>query len=183
VIPFAPSGGAPRPFAPSGGPPRPPAPSGGRRNGGRSRRARAALAAALLLALTGAGAGCVTLNRQYEGVELPTAKLAAIKPGVSTKQDVLSRFGPPTTIQRRDLDALIQGTAARYQGNELTLKLDPAVLDDVYVYEYRRVNRNAYVFVFFNYVKSDEKSDRLIFFFDHAGKVAGWGLTEGTKEL
>ncbi|HVY60875.1 MAG TPA: hypothetical protein VHF22_04445 [Planctomycetota bacterium] len=144
---------------------------------------RAALAALALAAAGPGGAGCISLNRQYEGVELPTARLASIKPGVSTKQDVLSRFGPPTQIQRRDLDALIQGTAARYQGSELTLKLDPAVLDDVYVYEYRRVNRNAYVFVFFNYIKSDEKSDRLIFFFDRAGKVAGWGLTEGTKEL
>jgi hypothetical protein len=146
---------------------------------------RAARAIVLICAALAAGAcgGCVSLNRQYEGVELPTAKLASIRIGVTTKQDVLTGFGPPTTIQRRELDALIQGVASRYQGSELTLKIDPALLDDIYIYEYRRVNRNAYVFVFFNYLKSDEKSDRLVFFFDRAGKVAGFGLTEGTKDL
>ena len=128
-------------------------------------------------------AGCVTMGRQYEGAELPKQKLADVRPGVTTKADVLSIFGAPTLIQRRDIEGLIGSMATRYHGDELTVKLDPALLDDVYVYEYRRVNRLIVFSGFFNWVTSTDKSDRLVFFFDPKGKLAGYGLTEGTKEL
>jgi hypothetical protein len=143
----------------------------------------AILALALSLLLGCGAAGCVSIGRQYEGAVLPAEKLAAVKVGTTAKTDILARFGPPTTIQRRDLEGLIEGVASRFQGSELTVKLDPAVLDDVYIYEYRRVNRLLLFFGFFNYVKSVDKSDRLIFFFDQKGRVLGFGLTEGTKEL
>jgi hypothetical protein len=102
---------------------------------------------------------------------------------VTTKADVLSRFGAPTLIQRRDIEGLIGGMASRYHGQELTVKLDPALLDDVYIYEYRRVNRTVVMAGLFNWVTSVDKADRLVFFFDRNGKLAGYGLTEGTKEL
>jgi len=140
---------------------------------------RHAVPALLLLAAT----GCVSLGRQYEGARLPTAVLADVHPGVTTKADILSRFGAPTLIQRRDIEGLIGSMATRYHGEELTVKLDPALLDDVYIYEYRRVNRTVIMAGFFNWVKSVDKADRLVFFFDRSGKVAGYGLTEGTKEL
>jgi hypothetical protein len=127
--------------------------------------------------------GCVSLGRQYEGARLPTGSLAEVHAGVTTKADILARFGAPTTIQRRDIEGLLAGVAARYQGQNLTIKLDPALLEDVYIYEYRRVNRTLFFSGFFNWAKSVDKSDRLVFFFDHEGKVAGYGLTEGTKEL
>ena len=137
----------------------------------------------LAVLLLGCTTGCVSLGRQYEGAQLPSARLVEIHPGVTTKADVLSRFGAPTTIQRRDIEGLIGNMATRYHGQELTLKLDPALLDDVYIYEFRRVNRTVVFTGFFNWVTSVEKSDRLVFFFDREGKLAGYGLTEGTKEL
>jgi hypothetical protein len=127
--------------------------------------------------------GCVSLGRQYEGARLPIGSLAEVHAGVTTKADILARFGAPTTIQRRDIEGLLAGVAARYQGQNLTIKLDPALLDDVYIYEYRRVNRTLIFSGFFNWGSSVEKSDRLVFFFDRDGKLAGYGLTEGTKEL
>lgn len=136
-----------------------------------------------LLVLPFLAAGCVSLGRQYEGAELQTEKLAGLRVGVTTKSDVLSLFGAPTSIQRRDIEGLLAGVATRYRGDDLTVKLDPALFDDVYIYEYRRVNR---LFVFggvFNFARSIDKSDRLAIFFDSAGKLAGFGLTEGTKEL
>lgn len=135
---------------------------------------------ALVLTLVG---GCVSLGRQYEGAQLPTDKLGGLRPGVTTKADVLSAFGAPTIIQRRDIEGLLGGVATRFRGQDLTVKLDPALLDDVYIYEYRRVNRIIVFTGFFNWVKSMDKADRLAFFFDRDGKLAGVGLTEGTKEL
>ena len=127
--------------------------------------------------------GCVSLGRQYEGARLPIDRLADVRTGVTTKADILTRFGAPTVVQRRDIEGLLGSMATRYQGQELTLKLDPALLDDVYIYEYRRVNRTIVLSGFFNWVASSDKVDRLTFFFDHDGKLGGYGLTEGTKEL
>lgn len=142
-------------------------------------RGVAALGGVLLLVAT----GCVSMGRQYENARIPEEKLADVHPGVTTKADVLRIFGAPTTIQRRDIEGLIGSMATRYQGRELTVKLDPALLDDVYVYEYRRVNRLVVFGGFFNWVESVDKTDRLAFFFHPDGRLAGWGFTAGTKEL
>ena len=83
---------------------------------------------ALLLVLLG---GCVTLGRQYEGAHLPTDRLANVRPGSTTKADILSSFGAPTLIQRRDIEGLIGSMASRYHGGDLIVKLDPALFDDV----------------------------------------------------
>lgn len=145
----------------------------------RAMRAYLAVLAFTLVAV----AGCVTLGHQYEGAQLPTAKLADLRPGVTTKADILSRFGAPTLIQRRDIEGLLGSAVTRYRGQDLTVKLDAALFDDVYIYEYRRVDRTIVFTGFFNWLKSVDKADRLAFFFDRDGKLAGIGLTEGTKEL
>jgi hypothetical protein len=127
--------------------------------------------------------GCVALGRQYEHATLQTDKLKNVQVGVTTKAEVLTEFGAPTVIQRRDIEGLLSTLAVRYQGGDLTVKLDPALFDDVYIYEYRRVNRTIVFLGVFSWVKSVDKSDRLVFFFSPDGTVAGVGYTEGTKEL
>jgi hypothetical protein len=144
---------------------------------GRSSR----VVAALLLALV--SPGCVALGRQYEGTTLQIGKLGNVEIGVTSKADILTQFGAPTVIQRRDIEGLLSSLAVRYQGQDLTVNLDPALFDDVYIYEYRRVNRTVIVLGVFNWASSVDKSDRLVFFFNAEGKVAGYGLTEGTLEL
>ena len=136
-----------------------------------------------LLGIALVASGCVALGRQYEHATLQTDKLAGVHVGVTTKAEVLTQFGAPTVIQRRDIEGLLSSLAVRYQGNDLTVKLDPALFDDVYIYEYRRVNRIIVFVGVFSWVQSVDKSDRLVFFFDPEGKVAGFGLTEGIKEL
>lgn len=147
------------------------------------KRTRTLAAAAALALVALVAPGCVSLGRQYEGATLPEEKLAEVKVGTTTKAEILTRFGAPTIIERRDIEGLLSGLAARFQGPHLTVHLDRALFDDVYIYEHRRVNRTLIVLIFFNWIKSVDKSDRLIFFFDATGKVAGIGLTEGTKEL
>ena len=135
------------------------------------------LAVALLVS------GCVGIGRRYEHARLQTAKLSTVQIGVTTKAEILTQFGAPTVIQRRDIEGLLSGLAVRYQGQDLTVKLDPALFDDIYIYEYRRMNRTFVFLGVFSWVQSVDKSDRLIFFFNPDATVAGYGLTEGTKEL
>lgn len=127
--------------------------------------------------------GCVSLGRQYDGVPLPLEKLAQVKVGITTRGEILSLFGPPTSVQRRELEGVVSSLAARYQGENLALRLDPALFNDIFVYEYRRVNRTAVLLLLFNYVQSVDRSDRVAFFFDAAGKVAGVGVIQGTQGL
>ncbi len=133
--------------------------------------------------MAGLLSGCVALGRQHEGAVLQTGKLADLHVGVTTKADILTLFGAPTAIQRRDIEGLLTSLAVRYQGQDLSVKLDPALFDDVYIYEHRRVNRTFVFLVLFSWAQSVDKSDRLVFFFDPEGKLAGYGLTEGTLEL
>lgn len=65
-------------------------------DGGRRRRAPvlAAIAAAALVA-GAAGPGCA-LGRHYRGAAPPVERLREVKPGVTTKGDVLRLLGPPT---------------------------------------------------------------------------------------
>ena len=92
-------------------------------------------------------------------------------------------FGPPLIIQKRDFEGLVSSLGSNFQGDELTVRLDPKLLNEVFVYEYRRVNRWTLILGVFNYVSSVDKSDRLMFFFDPDNVVRGYGLTEGIKEL
>jgi len=144
---------------------------------------RLLLAVALAAALLGAGGGCVSVGHQHEGATLPLDKLADAKIGKTTRAEILAQFGAPQVIQRRDLEGIVQNLATRYVGNALTIQLDPALLDDLYIYEYRRVNRYVVFLVFFSYFSSIEKSDRIVFMFDKTGKLTAVGLTHGTKEL
>jgi len=127
--------------------------------------------------------GCVAVSRQYEGAKLPTEKLAGVEIGATTRQDVLDQFGPPVVIQKRDFEGLVSSIGSSFQGDELTLQLDPKLLNEVFIYEYRRVNRFSVLLILFNYFSSVDKSDRIMFFFGDENRLSGYGLSEGLKEL
>ena len=144
---------------------------------------RTVLRSIQLLVVVVMATGCVGISRQYEGATLDTGALSDIEVGVTTRQDVLDVFGPPFTIQKRDFEGVVSSVGSNFQGEELTIRLDPKLLNEVFVYEYRRVNRWSLVLILFNYVSSVDKSDRLMFFFDQDNVVRGFGFTEGTREL
>ena len=144
---------------------------------------RTVLRSIQLLLVVVIATGCVGISRQYEGATLDTEALSDIEVGVTTRQDVLDVFGPPFTIQKRDFEGVVSSVGSNFQGEELTIRLDPKLLNEVFVYEYRRVNRWSLVLILFNYVSSVDKSDRLMFFFDQDNVVRGFGFTEGTREL
>jgi hypothetical protein len=139
--------------------------------------------AAILVASTLASAGCVGISTQYEGNPITKENLAKIQTGVTTRAQVLEVLGSPLVIDRTDITGLAERVLARFQGEELALKIDPSLFNDVYIYERREVDRWLIFLGFFTFVTSDERSDRLSVFFDKEGLVLGMGWTEGTADL
>lgn len=135
------------------------------------------------LAIVIAGSGCVAISRQYEGAKVPVDDVQSVEVGVTTRQDVLDLFGPPVIIQKRDFEGLVSSIGTNFEGDELTVRLDPKLMNEVFIYEYRRVNRFSLILILFNYFSSVDKSDRLMFFFDSENVLAGYGVSEGVKEL
>ena len=71
-----------------------------------------------------------------------------------------------------------QSELSQFVGDELTIKLDPALYNDVYLYQREYVKRFALIlFVPFNYYSSDTRYDRLAVVFDEHDKVAAVGWT------
>jgi hypothetical protein len=135
----------------------------------------------LLVAI--AMSGCVSISRQYEGAKVPFEDLESVEVGTTTRQEILDLFGPPVAIQKRDFEGLVSSIGTNFEGDELTVRLDPKLMNEVFIYEYRRVNRFALILILFNYFSSVDKSDRLMFFFGRDNLLSGYGLSEGIKEL
>jgi hypothetical protein len=112
-----------------------------------------------------AATGCI-ITREYLGNEIPVVADGELVPGITTKADVLRNVGPPDRIARQ------------YDG-------------DVFVYAYIRRNENSLILsepvithlTFFQYIKEQEKSDRLVVMFDRAGVLVSVGLQKGTRAL
>jgi len=119
-----------------------------------------------ILALALAVESACTIERTYVGNELNAVPDGRIVVGKTDKGEILEVFGPPDRILRQ------------YDG-------------DVFVYAYIRRNSTTFEIedptitnlMIFTYHKSQEKSDRLVVFFDREGLVSGIGFRRGTEQL
>lgn len=127
--------------------------------------------------------GCIMISRTYEGNPITKKSLDQIIVGKTTRAEVLKILGAPKEVETANITSLVEQALARYEGEKLTLKIDPALFNDVYIYERSQTNRFAIALLLFNYYSSDERSDRLAIFFDKNGKVQGMGWTQGRKDL
>jgi hypothetical protein len=135
----------------------------------------------LLLSL--AGAGCISVGRTYEGNPITQDTISRIVKGQTTRAQVLELLGAPTQAETTDITSLAEQALARYSGEELTLKIDPSLFNDVYIYERKQTNFFVMALILFNYYSSDLRSDRLAVFFDKDGKVLGVGWSPGRDDL
>jgi SmpA / OmlA family len=142
-----------------------------------------ARAGATLFALSLTLSGCVGLSVEYDGNPIAETDLEQIQVGVTTRAQILELLGSPKVIERADITGLAEQVLARYQGESLTLQIDPSLFNDVYIYERRQTDRWAMLFGFFNYVTSDTRSDLLSVFFDQEGLVLGVGWTPGREDM
>jgi hypothetical protein len=118
------------------------------------------LAAALLLATA------CTIQRDFVGNEFPEPPEGSIAIGRTTKGEVLELVGPPDRILRQfDGDVFVYAYIRR---NATTIAIEEPVITNLMI---------------FTYQKSQEKSDRLVVFFDRSGLVSGVGFLRGTAQL
>lgn len=126
---------------------------------------------------------CISIGRTYSGNPIPEDAIARIVPGETTRAEVMQLLGAPKETESADITGLAEQALARYEGEKLILQIDPALFNDVYIYERKQTNHFVMALILFNYYSSDERSDRLAIFFDKDGVVLGVGWTPGREGL
>jgi len=122
-------------------------------------------------------AGCV-VGRYYEGPQISQEKIKEIKPGVTTKEEIISWFGPPQNY--------ISPTLFNEILREMDVTREPLTnypFANILSYQFNRGNIRAIVLILFNYVDAKVKSDHLVIFLDDNEKVKYYGFHKGTEEL
>jgi hypothetical protein len=118
------------------------------------------------------------IGRYYEGSTIPEEKIKEIKPGITTKEEIISWFGPPQNY----LSPTIFNQILR----ELEVTREPInyyPFANILSYQFNRGNVRAIVLILFNYIEGKVKSDHLVVFVDENDKVQYYGFYKGTDEL
>jgi hypothetical protein len=121
--------------------------------------------------------GCI-VGRYYEGPKISEEKIKDIKPGITTKEEIISWFGPPQNY----LSPTIFNQILR----ELEVTREPInyyPFADILSYQFNQGNVKAVVLILFNYVEGKVKSDHLVIFVDENDRVKYYGFYKGTDEL
>ncbi len=120
---------------------------------------------------------CV-IGRYYEGPQISEEKIREIKPGVTTKAEIINWFGPPQNY--------ISPTIFNEILREMDVTREPLTnypFANILSYQYNRGNIRAIVLILFNYVDAKVKSDHLVIFLDDNEKVKYYGFHKGTGDL
>jgi hypothetical protein len=118
------------------------------------------------------------IGRYYEGPKISEEKIKEIKPGVTTKEEILSWFGPPQNY----LSPTIFNQILR----ELDVTREPLnyyPFANILSYQFNQGNVRAVVLILFNYIEGKVKSDHLVIFMDENDRVKYYGFYKGTDEL
>jgi len=121
--------------------------------------------------------GCV-IGRYYEGPIIPEEKIKDIKPGITTKEEIIRWFGPPQNY----LSPTIFNQILR----ELDVTREPLnyyPFANILSYQFNQGNVRAVVLILFNYIEGKVKSDHLVVFIDENDRVQYYGFYKGTEEL
>ena len=120
---------------------------------------------------------CV-IGRYYEGPLISQEKIKEIKPGVTTKEEIISWFGPPQNY--------ISPTVFNEILREMDVTREPLTnypFANILSYQYNRGNIQAIVLILFNFIDATVKSDHLVIFLDDLERVKYYGFHKGTEEL
>ena len=121
--------------------------------------------------------GCI-VGRYYEGSTIPEEKIKEIKPGITTKEEIIRWFGHPQNY----LSPTIFNQILR----ELDVTREPVnyyPFANILSYQYNRGNVRAVVLILFNYIEGKVKYDHLVVFVDENDRVLYYGFYKGTDEL
>jgi hypothetical protein len=140
-------------------------------------RARIFLLAAPMLFLSFICTGCI-VGRYYEGPNIVAERVRDIKPGVTTKEEIIAWFGPPQNY--------LSPTVFNKILQDLDITGEPLgtfPFANILSYQYDQANIRALVLVLFNYAEAKVKSDHLVVFLDENERVKYYGFYRGTEEL
>jgi hypothetical protein len=121
--------------------------------------------------------GCI-IGRYYEGPEISEEKVKEIKPGETTKEDIINWFGPPQNY--------ISPTVFNEILREIDVTREPLTnypFANILSYQYNRGNIRAIILIVYNFIETKVKSDHLVIFLDDDEKVKYYGFLKGTDEL
>jgi hypothetical protein len=121
--------------------------------------------------------GCI-IGRYYEGPEISEEKVKEIKPGTTTKEDIINWFGPPQNY--------ISPTVFNEILREIDVTREPLTnypFANILSYQYNRGNIRAIILIVYNFIETKVKSDHLVIFLDDNEKVKYYGFLKGTEEL
>jgi len=139
--------------------------------------ARISLLASTVFLLSLICTGCI-VGRYYEGPNIVAEKVKDIKPGVTTKQEIIEWFGPPQNY--------LSPTVFNKILQDLDITGEPLgtfPFANILSYQYDQANIRALVLVLFNYAEAKVKSDHLVIFVDENERVKYYGFYRGTEEL
>ena len=120
---------------------------------------------------------CV-IGRVYEGPKIAMERLKDIKPGVTTKEEIIRWFGPPQNY--------ISPSVFNQILKELDIAKEPPLyysFANILTYQYVQGNIRALILILFNYAEAKIKSDHLVIFLDDSDRVKYYGFHKGTEEL
>lgn len=134
--------------------------------------------AALLLALACiACPGCIH-GRLVDGNEVSAEHVAQIRPGETTKDEILDWFGAPeSATDPGELRRLLE------ESEVLPEDVLEMPLADVLVFELTRVKVEGLLLLVYNRFDVRAASDRLVVFFDAEERVVHYGFRRGTDAL
>lgn len=128
----------------------------------------------LLINLTFFLSSCLRANF-IEGTRIDSKDVKTIQPGVTTREEILTWFGPPTEFANPGTLKVIL--------NQLDFSSDPVLshpFEDAFTYEFVQGKSRLLFLILFNKIDIDIKSDVLIIFFDEEGVVKYYAYRKGT---
>ena len=142
-----------------------------------NRKGRMCLSVVGILILSLFFTGCI-IGRYYEGPNIIAEKVEDIKPGITTKAEIIAWFGPPQNY--------LSPTVFNKILQDLDVTGEPLgtfPFANILSYQYDQSNIRALILVLFNYAEAKVKSDHLVIFLDENERVKYYGFRRGTEEL
>lgn len=123
------------------------------------------------------------MGRVYRDHPLDEQKIAGIQRGVTTKAEILQRFGPPQEIDARELTAIGIPFEPFFSRRGEKPPVERLVAARFFRYTYARGNAFAIITLLFNYAEFDQKNDTLLIFFDGDDKVEDFAFARDSEQL
>jgi hypothetical protein len=120
--------------------------------------------------------GCL-LGNVKEGATISEEMVSRIKPGETTKKDIIEWFGPPQSyISPGVFNQILR---------EFDVSREPPLyysFANILSYQHTRGDVRGLFFILFNYVEADIRTDHLVVFIDDSDRVKYYGFKKGILE-